>query len=85
MNSRAMVRFLVSERAGLPFEQVFVDWGMRLEDPSDELIQGRLLVDGQLNDPMTGGPLYCRILAFDGYCIWSVHPTLIPALPRRRF
>jgi hypothetical protein len=22
---------------------------------------------GQLNDPMTGGPLYCRIRAFDGY------------------
>jgi hypothetical protein len=47
---------------------MFVGWGeaMRLENPSDELIPGRLFIHGRLNDPMTGGPLYCRIRAFDG-------------------
>ena len=38
---------------------------MRLENNSDELSPGRLFIHGQLNDPMTGGPLYCRILSFD--------------------
>ena len=39
---------------------------MRLENPSDELIPGRIFIHGQLNEPMTGGPLYCRVLAFNG-------------------
>jgi hypothetical protein len=40
---------------------------MRLDNPSDELSTGRLFIHARLNDPMTGGPLYCRIRAFDGY------------------
>jgi hypothetical protein len=28
---------------------------------SDGLARGRLFIHGRLNDPMTGGPLYCRI------------------------
>jgi hypothetical protein len=39
---------------------------MRLDNLSEELLPGRLFIHGQLNDPMTGGPLYCRILSFDG-------------------
>ena len=39
---------------------------MRLDNPYDELSPGRLFTHGQLNDPMTGGPLYCRLRAFDG-------------------
>jgi hypothetical protein len=39
---------------------------MRLGNDSDELSIGRLFIHGQLNDPMTGGPLYCRILSYDG-------------------
>ncbi|MDQ6744107.1 MAG: hypothetical protein M3072_14695 [Candidatus Dormibacteraeota bacterium] len=39
---------------------------MRLDNDPDELSPGRLFIHGQLNDPMTGGPLYCRILSFDG-------------------
>src|SRR3984893_12411886 len=38
---------------------------MRLDNHSQELSPGRLFIHGQLNDPMTGGPLYCRILSFD--------------------
>ena len=38
---------------------------MRLDNDSEELSPGRLFIHGQLNDPMTGGPLYCRILSFD--------------------
>ena len=38
---------------------------MRLDHDSDELSPGRLFIHGRLNDPMTGGPLYCRILSFD--------------------
>jgi hypothetical protein len=38
---------------------------MRLDNDSDELSQGRLFIHGRLNDPMTGGPLYCRVLSFD--------------------
>jgi hypothetical protein len=38
---------------------------MRLGNDSDELSPGRLFIHGQLNDPMTGGPLYCRLLSFD--------------------
>ena len=34
---------------------------MRLGHDSDELSAGRLFIDGRLNEPMTGGPLYCRI------------------------
>ena len=37
-----------------------------MENPSHELRPGRLFIHGRLNDPMTGGPLYCRILAFEG-------------------
>jgi hypothetical protein len=33
---------------------------MRLDNDSDELSLGRLFIYGQLNDPMTGGPLHCR-------------------------
>jgi hypothetical protein len=39
---------------------------MRLDNHYDELEPGRLFTHGQLNDPMTGGPLYCRLRAFDG-------------------
>ncbi|MDQ6899690.1 MAG: hypothetical protein M3072_09300 [Candidatus Dormibacteraeota bacterium] len=39
---------------------------MRLDNPSDELLPGRLFIHARLNDPMTGGPLYGRILGFDG-------------------
>ena len=39
---------------------------MRPDDPSDELVPGRLFIHARLNDPMTGGPLYGRILALDG-------------------
>ena len=39
---------------------------MGLENHSEELSPGRLFIHGQLNDPMRGGPLYCRILSFDG-------------------
>ena len=35
-----------------------------MENPSQELRPGLLFIHGLLNDPMTGGPLYCRILAF---------------------
>jgi hypothetical protein len=38
---------------------------MRLDNDSDELSAGRLFIHGRLNDPMTGGPLYCRILSLD--------------------
>src|SRR5207248_11572571 len=38
---------------------------MRLDNDSEELSPGRLFIHGRLNDPMTGGPLYCRILSFD--------------------
>src|ERR1700694_2387102 len=38
---------------------------MRLDNDSDELSPGRLFIHGRLNDPMTGGPLYCRVLSFD--------------------
>jgi hypothetical protein len=38
---------------------------MRLDNHSDELSPGRLFIHARLNDPMTGGPLYCRILSFD--------------------
>src|SRR5438445_1110451 len=38
---------------------------MRLDNDSDELSSGRLFIHGRLNDPMTGGPLYCRVLSFD--------------------
>ncbi len=34
---------------------------MRVDYHSEELSLGRLFIHGQLNDPMTGGPLYCRI------------------------
>ena len=37
-----------------------------METPSDELRRGRLFIHGRLNDPITGGPLYCRIRAFEG-------------------
>jgi hypothetical protein len=37
-----------------------------MENPSDELVPGRLFIHGRLNDPITGGPLYCRIRAFQG-------------------
>ena len=37
-----------------------------MENPSHELRPGRLFVHGRLNDPITGGPLYCRIRAFEG-------------------
>jgi hypothetical protein len=39
---------------------------MRLDKHSDELSPGRLFMHGRLNDPMTGGPLYCRIRSCDG-------------------
>jgi hypothetical protein len=39
---------------------------MRLDNPYDELSPGRLFTHGQLNDPMSGGPLYCRLRGFDG-------------------
>ncbi|MBJ7598823.1 hypothetical protein [Candidatus Nephthysia bennettiae] len=39
---------------------------MRLDNHSKEFSPGRLFIHGQLNDPMTGGPLYCRILSPDG-------------------
>ncbi|MBJ7607141.1 MAG: hypothetical protein JF885_12735 [Candidatus Dormibacteraeota bacterium] len=39
---------------------------MRLENHSDELAPGRLFIHARLNDPMTGGPLYCRIRGGDG-------------------
>jgi len=38
---------------------------MRLDNDSDELAAGRLFIRGRLNDPMRG-PLYGRILAYDG-------------------
>jgi hypothetical protein len=37
-----------------------------MEKPSQELRPGRLFIRARLNDPITGGPLYCRILAFEG-------------------
>jgi hypothetical protein len=37
-----------------------------MEDPSAELRPGRLFIRARLNDPLTGGPLYCRIRAFQG-------------------
>jgi len=37
-----------------------------MENPSDQLRPGRLFIHGRLNDPITGGPLYCRIRAFEG-------------------
>jgi hypothetical protein len=37
-----------------------------MENPSDELRPGRLFIRARLNDPITGGPLYCRIRAFEG-------------------
>jgi hypothetical protein len=39
---------------------------MRLENHYDELEAGRLFTHGQLNDPISGGPLYCRIRACNG-------------------
>jgi hypothetical protein len=39
---------------------------MSWEEDLDELSSGRLFIHGRLNDPMTGGPLYCRIRSFDG-------------------
>ena len=39
---------------------------MKLESNSDELSPGRLFVHARLNDPLTGGPLYCRIRSVDG-------------------
>ena len=36
-----------------------------MENPSQELRPGRLFIHGRLNDPITGGPLYCRIRAFE--------------------
>jgi hypothetical protein len=39
---------------------------MRLDNPSDELLPGRLFIHARLNDPMTGCSLYGRILAYDG-------------------
>src|SRR3981081_3627819 len=38
---------------------------MRLDNDSDGLSAGRRSTHGRLNDPMTGGPLYCRILSLD--------------------
>jgi hypothetical protein len=38
---------------------------MRLDNDSDEVSAGRLFIHGRLNDPMTGGPLCCRVLSFD--------------------
>jgi hypothetical protein len=35
-------------------------------DHSDELSPGRLFIPGRLNDPMTGGLLYCRIRGVEG-------------------
>jgi hypothetical protein len=37
-----------------------------MENPSQELRPGRLFIHGRLNDPITGGALYCRIRAFEG-------------------
>jgi len=37
---------------------------MRLNNDSNELSTGRLFIHGRLTDPMTGGPLYCRILSY---------------------
>src|ERR1700737_3746407 len=39
---------------------------MRLDHHSDELSPGRLFIHARLNDPMTGGPLYCRIRGVEG-------------------
>jgi hypothetical protein len=39
---------------------------MRLDNDLDELSPSRLFIHRRLNDPMTGGPLYCRIRAFEG-------------------
>ncbi len=39
---------------------------MRLDNDYDELSPGRLFIHGRLNDSMSGGPLYCRLRAFDG-------------------
>src|SRR5919201_5967066 len=39
---------------------------MGLDNHSAELTPGRLFIHGRLSDPLTGGPHYCRILAFDG-------------------
>ncbi|MDQ6792881.1 MAG: hypothetical protein M3075_19880 [Candidatus Dormibacteraeota bacterium] len=37
-----------------------------MQNPSDQLRPGRLFIHGRLNDPVTGGPLYCRIRALEG-------------------
>ena len=41
------------------------EWIVESPVAADELSIGRLFIHGRLNDPMTGGPLYCRILSFD--------------------
>ena len=37
-----------------------------MENPSQELRPGRLFIRARLNDPVTGGPLCCRIPACEG-------------------
>jgi hypothetical protein len=39
---------------------------MGLDNHSDEIAPGRLFTHARLNDPMTGGPLYCRIRGVEG-------------------
>jgi hypothetical protein len=36
-----------------------------MKNASDEFRPGRLFVHGRLNDPITGGPLYCRVRALE--------------------
>ena len=36
-----------------------------MENPSQEIRPGRLFIHGGLNDPSTGGSLYCRIRAVE--------------------
>lgn len=52
-----------------------------METPPDELRLGRLFMHGRLNDPLTGGQLYCRIRALEGNLVETRRSTTVQMAP----